>query len=58
MKLIDDILLKPHKVPKDMYQFKKMLSDLGMKYEKTCVTRQLYDFLERACQREEVLNMW
>jgi hypothetical protein len=37
MKLIDDILLKPHKVPKDMYQFKKMLSNLGMKYEKTDV---------------------
>jgi hypothetical protein len=34
MKLISNILLKPHKVPKDMYQFKKMMSALGLKYEK------------------------
>jgi hypothetical protein len=34
MKLISDILLKPHKVPKNMYQSKKMMSALGLKYEK------------------------
>jgi hypothetical protein len=34
VKLISDILLKPHKVPKDMYQSKKMMSALGLKYEK------------------------
>jgi hypothetical protein len=34
MKLINDILLKPHKVTKDMYQSKKMMSTLGLKYEK------------------------
>jgi hypothetical protein len=34
MKLISNILLKPQKVPKDMYQFKKMMSALGLKYEK------------------------
>jgi hypothetical protein len=34
MKLISDIVLKPHKVPKDMYPSKKMMSALGMKYEK------------------------
>jgi hypothetical protein len=34
VKLISDILLKPHKVPKGMYQSKKMMSALGMKYEK------------------------
>jgi hypothetical protein len=34
MKLISDILLKPHKVPRDMYQSKKMMSALGLKYEK------------------------
>jgi hypothetical protein len=33
-KLISDILLKSHKVSKDMYQSKKLLSGLGMKYEK------------------------
>jgi hypothetical protein len=32
--LISDILPKPHKVPKDMYQSKKMMSALGLKYEK------------------------
>jgi hypothetical protein len=31
---ISDILPKPHKVTKDMYQSKKMLSALGMKFEK------------------------
>jgi hypothetical protein len=33
MKLISDILLKPHKVPKEMYQSKKMMYALGLKYE-------------------------
>jgi hypothetical protein len=33
LKLISDILWKPHKVPKDKYQFKKMMSALGLKYE-------------------------
>jgi hypothetical protein len=33
MKLISDILLKPHKVAKDMYQSKKLISGLGMKYK-------------------------
>jgi hypothetical protein len=34
MKLINDILPKPHKVPKDMYQSTKIMSTLGLKYEK------------------------
>jgi ferredoxin-like protein FixX len=34
VKLISDILLKPHKVPKDMYQSKKMMSALGLKYKR------------------------
>jgi hypothetical protein len=34
MKLISDILPKTHKVPKDMHQSKKMMSALGLKYEK------------------------
>jgi hypothetical protein len=34
MKLISDIILKPHKVPKNMYQFKRMMSVLDLKYEK------------------------
>jgi hypothetical protein len=34
MKLINDILPKPYKVTKDMYQYKKMMSALGLKYEK------------------------
>jgi hypothetical protein len=34
MKLINDILPKPHKVPKDMYRSKKMMFALDLKYEK------------------------
>jgi hypothetical protein len=34
VKLISDILLKPHNVPKYMYQSKKIMSALGLKYEK------------------------
>jgi hypothetical protein len=34
LKQISDIILKPHKVPKDIYQFKKMMSALSLKYEK------------------------
>jgi hypothetical protein len=34
MKLIKDIFSKPHKVTKDMHQSKKMMSALGLKYEK------------------------
>jgi hypothetical protein len=33
VKLINDILPMPHKVPKDMYQSKKMTSVLGLKYD-------------------------
>jgi hypothetical protein len=34
LKLISDTILKPHKVPKYMHQSKKMMSALGLKYEK------------------------
>jgi ferredoxin-like protein FixX len=37
MKLINDILLKSHKMPKDIYQSKKMMSALCLKYEKVDV---------------------
>jgi hypothetical protein len=40
--LISDILLKPHKVTKDMYQFKKMMSTLDLKYEKIDVCPDNY----------------
>jgi hypothetical protein len=51
MKLIIDILLKPHKVPKDIYQSKKMMSALGLKDEKidVCPDNCML-FLKRACQ--------
>jgi hypothetical protein len=42
LKLISDILLKPHKVSKDMYQSKKMMSALGLKYEKIDVCPDNY----------------
>jgi hypothetical protein len=34
LKLISDLLLANHKLPRDMYQSKKLLSCLGMDYEK------------------------
>jgi hypothetical protein len=34
LKQINDILPKPHKVPKDIYQSMKMMSALSLKYEK------------------------
>jgi hypothetical protein len=34
VKLISDILPKPQKVPKDIYQSKKIMSALNLKYEK------------------------
>jgi hypothetical protein len=34
LNLISDVLPENHKMPKDMYQFKKSLSGLGMDYEK------------------------
>jgi hypothetical protein len=34
LKLISDILLKSYKVPKDMYQSKKIMFALSLKYEK------------------------
>jgi hypothetical protein len=42
VKLISDILLKPHKVPKDIYQFKKIMSALGLKYKKIDVCPDNY----------------
>jgi hypothetical protein len=42
IKQISDILLKPHKVPKNMYQSKKMMSALGLKYEKIDVSPDNY----------------
>ena len=34
MNLISDVVLANHKLPKDMYQLKKLLSGLGMDYQK------------------------
>jgi hypothetical protein len=34
LKLFNDVLLMNHKVPRDMYQSKKLLPGLGMDYEK------------------------
>jgi hypothetical protein len=34
LKLLSDVLPVNHKLPRDMYQSKKLLSDLGMEYEK------------------------
>jgi hypothetical protein len=50
MKLISDILPKPHKVLKDMYQSKKMMSALDLKYEKiyVCLDNDMLFWIEHA----------
>jgi hypothetical protein len=54
MKLINDILLKPHKVPKDMYQSKKMMSALSLKYEKIdiCLDNYILFWKEHANEKK------
>jgi hypothetical protein len=54
MKLISDILPKPHKVPKDMYQFKKMVSALDSKYEKinVCLDNCMLFWKEHANEKK------
>jgi hypothetical protein len=54
MKLINDILLKPHKVPKDMYQSRKMMSALGLKYEKidVCPDNHMLFWKEHANEKK------
>ena len=39
LNLISDVLPMNHKMPKDMYQSKKLLSALGMEYEKIDVCK-------------------
>jgi hypothetical protein len=53
LKLIGDILPKPHKVPKDMYQSKKLISGLGMPYEKidTCPNDYMLFWKENANEK-------
>jgi hypothetical protein len=56
MKLISDILPKPHKVPKDMYQSKKIISALGLKYEKIDVYLDNYMLLWKEHANEKYLE--
>jgi hypothetical protein len=39
LSLISDVLPSNHKIPKDIYQSKKLLSALGMSYERTDVCK-------------------
>jgi galactose-1-phosphate uridylyltransferase len=53
-KLICDILSKPHKLPKDMYQSKKMMSTLSLKYEKidVCLDNYMLFWKEHANEQK------
>jgi hypothetical protein len=42
VRLIIDIILTKHNMPKDLYQSKKIVSDLGMNYEKIDVCEKNY----------------
>jgi hypothetical protein len=51
--LISGIILKPYKVLKDMYQFKKMFFGLGMNYEKIDVYPDNYIFFWKEHAKEK-----
>jgi hypothetical protein len=42
VKLIIDLILAKHNMPKDLYQSKKIVASLGMNYEKTDVCKKNY----------------
>jgi hypothetical protein len=42
MKLIIDLILAKHNVPRDLYQSKKIVAALGMNYEKIDVCERNY----------------
>jgi hypothetical protein len=42
LRLFSDVLPSNHKMPKDMYQSKKLLSALGMEYEKIDICKDNY----------------
>jgi hypothetical protein len=41
-KLIIDLILMKHNMPKDLYQSKKIVSDLDMKYKKIDMCKKNY----------------
>jgi hypothetical protein len=48
LKLISGVLPVNHKLPRDMHQSKKLLSGLGMDYEKTDVCQEIACFSRRS----------
>jgi hypothetical protein len=48
IKLIIDIIPVKHNMPKDLYQFKKIVASLGMNYEKIDACKKLHVVLEGA----------
>jgi hypothetical protein len=51
LKLISDVLLANHKLPRGMYQSKKLLSSLGMDYEKIDICQENYMFFDQYYQK-------
>jgi hypothetical protein len=59
LRLFSNVLPGNHRMPKDMYQFKKLLSALIMEYEKIDVCKDNYMiFLQRAQEWEGIFKMW
>jgi hypothetical protein len=54
LNLINDVLPENHKIPKDMYQSKKLLSGLGMDYEKidVCDNNRMLFWKETASEKK------
>jgi hypothetical protein len=48
IKLIIDIIPVKHNMPKDLYQFKKIVASLGMNYEKINACKKFHVVLEGA----------
>jgi hypothetical protein len=48
VKLIIDPILMKHNMSKDLYQFKNIVADLGMNYEKIDVCKKIHVVLKRA----------
>jgi hypothetical protein len=54
VKLIIDLIPVKHNMPKDLNQFKKIVSGFGMNYEKIDAYKKLYVILEGAQGRHRM----
>jgi hypothetical protein len=59
LKLLGDVLLKPNKLPKDMYHSKTIIKGLGMDYEKIDVCKNnCMLFMKQHAGEKQMSEMW